>query len=87
MQILTQDTPVVPGLNTYTMNAGRCVPVKVLSLVGEGGWMGLEWLVRYTGEQAVCLDYGQKWYLNPGDTFRTHKVNMDTALEWIAEKY
>lgn len=87
MQTLTQDTPVVPGLNTYTMNSGRVVPVEVLSLVGDGGWMGLEWNVRYTGDTPVCLDMGQDWYLLPGDTFCTHKVSMDRALEWLAEKY
>ena len=89
MQILTQDTPVVPGLNTYTMEMGRAVPVRVLEKTEDADryWMGDEFRVIYTGTEKVCLDIGQNWYLNPGDVFLTRKGNMDSALEWIAEKY
>jgi hypothetical protein len=70
------------------MNMGRVVPVLVLEKTSDdGGWMGAGYLVKYTGDTAVCLDYGQNWNLLPGDKFYTRKVNMDSALEWLAEKY
>ena len=93
MRTLTTETPITPGLDCYTMEMGRVVPVRVLSCMdkclseNQRFWMGAEYKVRYTGTEKVCLDYGQNWYLNPGDEFVTRKVNMDSALEWIAEKY
>jgi hypothetical protein len=88
MRTLTQDTPITVGMDCYTMNMGKVVPIRVLEKTGDSdGWMGNEYRVRYTGTEKVCLDYGQNWYLNPGDVFLTRKVNMDSALEWLAKKY
>jgi hypothetical protein len=89
MQTLTTETPVAPGLETFTMSVGMVVPVRVIkeSSPVDGVWLGAEYQVEYIGEEPVCLDLGQNWYLNPGDVFLTRKGNMDRALEWIAEKY
>jgi hypothetical protein len=88
MRTLTKDTPIAPGLDCYTMQMGKVVPVRVLEKTGDSdGWMGNEYRVRYTGTEKVCLDFGQNWYLNPGAVFHTRKANMDSALEWMAEKY
>jgi hypothetical protein len=89
MRTLTTETPITPGLDCYTMEMGRVVPVRVLEKTkdADGYWLGDEFRVRYTGTEKVCLDYGQNWYLNPGAVFLTRKGNMDRALEWIAEKY
>ncbi len=89
MRTLTQDTPITPGLDCYTMKMGKVVPVRVLERTKDGGdfWMGDEFRVTYTGTEKMCLDFGQNWYLYPGDTFVTRKACMDSALEWLAEKY
>jgi hypothetical protein len=89
MRTLTPETPVTPGMDCYTMNMGKVVPVRVLkeSSPGDGVWLGTEYFVEYTGTEPVCLDFGQNWYLRPGDRFHTRKGNMDRALEWMAEKY
>jgi hypothetical protein len=89
VNILTQETPITIGMTHFTMNMGKVVPVKVLKHTGfsPGYWMGDEYLVEYVGEETLCLDFGQNWYLRKGDTFHTRKINMDRALEWMAEKY
>lgn len=89
MQTLTQDTPITIGMSHFTMNMGQVVPVKVLKRTEHSPdyWLGDEYLVEYTGKGRICLDFGQNWYLNKGDTFRTRKGSMDRALEWMAEKY
>ena len=89
MNTLTKDTKIVPGLDTFTMNMGKVVQVKVISKTAQaaGFWLGAEYLVKYTGDVSICLDFGQNWYLLPGDTFKTRRGNMMRALEWMAEKY
>ncbi len=78
--------PLVPGSITATMEVGRCVFVKVLTVTPAAGKniYGAEYRVKYIGWEKVLLDLGQNWYLSPGDEFITHQINIDTALKQLA---
>lgn len=88
MTTLTKETPITIGMEAFTMNMGNVVPVRVLENTGKTfGVLGDEYRVRYIGTEPICLDFGQNWFLHPGDVFVTRKVNMDRALEWKARGY
>ena len=76
------------GTKTFTMNMGKAVAVEILSQNDtSAGWLGSEYRVRYTGTEKVCLDFGQNWWLKPGDEFGTRAVNIDTALDYKRRGY
>lgn len=76
-----------PGTETFTMNMGRIVPVRIIKQVEPITPVDTEYLVEYIGTARVCLDWGQNWYLNPGNQFRTRPVNITRAAELKAAGY
>lgn len=69
-----------PGTETFTMNMGKIVPVRIIKRVEPIAPVDTEYLVEYIGTERVCLDWGQNWFLNPGTYFRTRPINIDRAM-------
>lgn len=80
---MTPEIKITLGMDTFTMNMGKVVPVKVIRKTAQaaGCWLGPEYLVEYTGTNPICLDMGQDWFLFPGNTFNTRRGNIVRALE------
>jgi hypothetical protein len=82
-------TILAAGTITESMIVGKRLPVEILKVVNENPdyWLGAEYSVKYVGDKKVCLDFGQNWYIHPGETTTVHQGNIDRAAEWKAKGY
>lgn len=69
---------------TETMLVGKIVKVRICEVATTPH--GLEYHVEYMGDR-ICLDFGEKWYVEGGYRFTTRQVNIDRAAEWRAKGY
>ncbi len=71
------------GTKTRTYMVGKIVPVEILkgTPAAHKNIYGPSYRVKYIGTEVVSLDFGQNWYLRPGDEFEVHQNNIDAAIK------
>ena len=83
------------GTTVDVMCHGHIVKAKIVGTkeVYPGSDAGDPKLVDYvcefiehfrTGKTRLCLDFGQNWFINAGETFHASEDNIEAAATWIA---
>ena len=39
-----------------------------------------------SGEQRLCLDFGQNWFISLGETFTARQAQVDRAAYWLTKQ-
>ncbi len=80
-----KNKPLPLGTLTTTMEVGNKVEIEIYGYGhDEKPFYGYEYVAKYIGTRAICLDLGQNWFLYPGDTFYTHDINIKASMKEVA---